>query len=86
LARWLDRAADGVVGAGLLGAGVRAGYLLIWLFSLKLGWFPVQGYQRLADGFWGWLHRLLLPAFTLSIIFIALIARVTRTSVLEVTG
>jgi peptide/nickel transport system permease protein len=60
------------------------GYLLIYVFSLKLGWFPVQGYQRLGDGLWGFLHRLLLPAMTLAIVFIALLARMTRTSVLEV--
>ena len=81
---WLDR---GVMGLSVAGFSVPVfviGYLLIYVFSLKLGWFPVQGYQRLADGFWGFLHRLLLPAFALAIVFIALLARMTRTSVLEV--
>jgi peptide/nickel transport system permease protein len=44
----------------------------------------VQGYQRLNQGFGGFIHRLILPAFTLSVIYVALIARMTRTSVLEV--
>jgi peptide/nickel transport system permease protein len=61
-------------------------YLLIWLVSLKLGWLPVQGYRRLDDGVLPWLQHLLLPAITLSVIYIALIARVTRASVLETLG
>jgi peptide/nickel transport system permease protein len=62
------------------------GYGLIYLFAIKLNWFPVQGYQRIGDGFGGFLHRLVLPALTLSVIYIALIARMTRTSVLDVMG
>jgi peptide/nickel transport system permease protein len=81
---WIDR---GVMGLSVAGFSVPVfviGYLLIWVFSLKLGWFPVQGYQRLADGFWGFLHRLILPASALAVVFVALLARMTRTSVLEV--
>jgi peptide/nickel transport system permease protein len=44
----------------------------------------VQGYQRLSEGFGGYIHRLILPSLTLSVIYIALIARMTRTSVIEV--
>jgi peptide/nickel transport system permease protein len=61
-------------------------YILIWFVSLKLGWLPVQGYHRLADGFWPYLRHLLLPSITLSIVYVALIARVTRASVLESLG
>jgi len=61
-------------------------YLLIWLVSLKLGWLPVQGYSRISEGFWPFLEHLILPAITLSVIYIALIARVTRASVLEALG
>jgi peptide/nickel transport system permease protein len=61
-------------------------YLLIWLVSLKLGWLPVQGYKRFGDGMLPWLQHLLLPSITLSVIYIALIARVTRASVLETLG
>ncbi len=81
---WLDRAVMGLSVAGFSVPVFVIGYLLIWLFSLKLGWFPVQGYQRLADGFWGFLHRLVLPASALAVVFVALLARMTRTSVLEV--
>ena len=83
---WLDR---GLMGFSVLGFSIPVfvlAYLLIWGVSLKLGWLPVQGYKRLADGFGPWLYHLTLPAITLSVIYIALIARVTRASVLETLG
>lgn len=61
-------------------------YALIWLLSLQLNWLPVQGYKSLADGVGAWLYQLILPAITLSLGYIALIARMTRTSVLETLG
>lgn len=76
-----------VMGFSVLGFSVPVfvvGYLLIYVFAIQLNWFPVQGYQRLNQGFGGFIHRLILPAFTLSVIYVALIARMTRTSVLEV--
>ena len=81
---WIDR---GVMAFSVIGFSVPVfviGYLLIYFFSLKLGWFPVQGYQRLSEGLGGFLYRLVLPSFTLAIVYIALLARMTRTSVLEV--
>ena len=83
---WLDRA---LMGFSVLGFSVPVfvlAYLLIWLVSLKLGWLPVQGYVRIADGFVPFLKHLILPAITLSVIYIALIARVTRAAVLEALG
>jgi peptide/nickel transport system permease protein len=62
------------------------GYLLIFFFSIGLGWFPVQGYKPLAAGFWPFYQRLVLPTLALSTIYVALIARITRTSILEVMG
>jgi peptide/nickel transport system permease protein len=91
LAAWrfggvLDRS---LMGFSVLGFSVPVfvlAYLLIWLFSLKLGWLPVQGYKRLSEGVGPWLYQLVLPAITLSVIYIALIARVTRASVLDTLG
>ena len=60
------------------------GYVLIFIFSMKLGWLPVQGYAPLSQGFWPWLERLILPSLALGITYMALIARITRASMLEV--
>ena len=83
---WLDRA---LMGFSVLGFSVPVfvlAYMLIWLLSLKLGLLPVQGYQRIADGVGPWLYHLALPSVTLSVLYIALIARVTRASVMEALG
>lgn len=81
---WIDRF---VMGFSVLGFSIPVfvvGYILIYIFAVTLDWLPVQGYQRIGDGVGGWLLRLVLPAMTLSVVFIAFIARMTRTSVLEV--
>ena len=81
---WIDRF---VMGFSVMGFSVPVfvmGYLLIYIFAIELKLFPVQGYKSIADGFAPWLHRLLLPGVTLSVIYIALIARITRASMLEV--
>ncbi|REC94412.1 ABC transporter permease [Kushneria indalinina] len=63
------------------------GYLLIKLLAIDLGWLPVQGFRRLSeDGLWAFLEHALLPAMMLSTIYIALIARMTRASMLDVLG
>lgn len=83
---WLDRS---LMGFSVLGFSVPVfvlAYLLIWLLSVELGWFPVQGFKRLSEGFGVFLHHLILPSLTLSVIYIALIARVTRASVLDALG
>ena len=75
-----------LMGFSVLGFSIPVfvlGYLLVYFFALKLDWFPVQGYRPLREGLWPWLHQLLLPAITLSIVYVALIARVTRASVAE---
>ena len=81
---WIDRF---VMGFSVLGFSIPVfvvGYILIYVFAVTLDWLPVQGYQRISEGIGGWLLRLILPAMTLSVVFIAFIARMTRTSVLEV--
>jgi peptide/nickel transport system permease protein len=80
---WLDR---GLIGFSVLGFSIPVfvlGYILIWLVSLKLNLLPVQGYRRIGEGFGPFISHLILPAVTLSVVFIALIARVTRAAVSE---
>ena len=60
------------------------GYLLIYGFAIELRWLPVQGYTRLADGFGAWLAHLVLPCANLALVYMALLTRMTRATVLEV--
>ena len=59
-------------------------YVLIYIFAIGLDWLPVQGYAPIRDGFWPWLRQLILPSFALGTIYIALIARITRATMLDV--
>ncbi len=80
---WLDRA---LMGFSVLGFSIPVfviGYLFAYFFALRIDWFPVQGYKPLSAGIGEWIRHLLLPALTLSIVYVALIARVTRASVAE---
>lgn len=60
------------------------GYLLVYAFAIQLPWFPVQGYTRVADGPGQWLRGLVLPCVNLALVYIALVTRMTRATVLEV--
>jgi peptide/nickel transport system permease protein len=60
------------------------GYVLIYVFAIRLKLLPIQGYRPLVEGFWPFLRHLILPSFALGLSFMALIARITRASVLEV--
>jgi peptide/nickel transport system permease protein len=83
---WLDR---GVMAFSVAGFSIPVfvlGYLLIYIFAVELKVFPVQGYRSITAGFWPFLQRLILPSLTLSVIYIALIARITRASVIDVLG
>ena len=62
------------------------GYILIQIFAIDLKWVPVQGYKSPSDGFGAFFSRAILPSLTLATIYIALIARMTRASMLEVLG
>ncbi|MFN5420431.1 MAG: ABC transporter permease [Burkholderiales bacterium] len=84
---WLDRLLSGFSVAGFSVPVFVIGYLLIYLFAIRLEWLPVQGYKSLsgpsAAGPWAWMRQLILPWMTLAMIYVALIARVTRASVSE---
>jgi peptide/nickel transport system permease protein len=62
------------------------GYFLIYGFSLGLRWFPVQGYRSPFDNLGLFFSHITLPTLALSAIYIALLARITRASVLEILG
>ncbi|WP_417768014.1 ABC transporter permease [Stappia sp.] len=79
---------DNVIMAGaVLGFSVPVfvlGYLLAWILAQKLQLLPVQGYRPIAEGVWPWLRHMILPVLSVSGVYIALIARITRTTMLEV--
>jgi len=60
------------------------GYVLAYVFALQFEWLPVQGYTPFKSGLWPWLRNLILPSLALGSVYIALIARITRASMLEV--
>jgi len=83
--RWVDRL---VMLFAVLAFSVpvfMVGYLLVWVFAIQLPWLPVQGYVHLGEGGVGpWLRSLALPCANLALVYIALITRMTRATVLEV--
>jgi len=81
---WLDRVIMIVSVSGFSMPVFWLGFLLVWVFAIQAGVLPVQGYQPLEAGPWQFLRHLVLPAVTLSLVYMALIARMTRASVLGV--
>jgi len=80
----LDRTLSAISVLGFSLPTFVIGYALAYIFALKLGWFPVQGYTPLSEGIWPFLRNLILPALTLSGAYIALLARATRSAMLDV--
>ena len=83
---WVDRF---VMGLSVLGFSVPVfviGYILIEVFAIDLRWLPVQGFKSISAGFGPFFERIILPTCTLSFIYIALIARMTRAAMLDVLG
>ena len=81
---WVDRA---VMAFSVLGFSVPVfvfAYGLILTFSVEFDLLPVQGYRSLSDGVWEWLRHLILPSIALGTVYVALIARMTRASMLDV--
>lgn len=81
---WIDRL---VMGFSVLGFAVPVfliGYFLIYIFAVELHWLPVQGYRPLAEGIVETARSIVLPAFALGMVYMALIARITRATMVEV--
>ncbi|HWP47233.1 MAG TPA: ABC transporter permease [Candidatus Limnocylindrales bacterium] len=81
---WIDR---GTMVFSVLGFSLPVfwlGFLLMYFFSIQLSILPVQGYARLSEGFIPFIKHLILPSLALGMIYTALLARMTRASMLEV--
>lgn len=91
LAAWRrGKTIDKAVAAGsVMGFSVPVfitAYILIFIFSMVLGWLPVQGYKPLSDGVWPHVKHLILPIASLGTIYIALVTRFARTSIIDTLG
>jgi peptide/nickel transport system permease protein len=77
---WIDKAISYLSLAGISAPVFWVGLILIWVLSLQLRWLPPAGYEQ------GNLRYLILPALTLGLRSIALIARITRVSIVELAS
>jgi len=89
LAAWkagslLDRAVMGLAVTGFSVPVFVVGYILVYYVSLKWRLLPVQGYSPIREGILPWAESLVLPSVALGITYMALIARITRASMLDV--
>ena len=81
---WIDRV---VMAISVLGFSVPVfvlAYGLVLLFAVGLEWLPVQGYSSITKGLWPFVQHMILPSVALGITYMALIARITRASMLDV--
>jgi peptide/nickel transport system permease protein len=81
---WLDRV---VMVFAVLGFSVPVfvlAYVLIYIFAVRNDWLPVQGFVALDHGLWPFLSHLVMPTLALAVVYAALIARITRASMLDV--
>jgi peptide/nickel transport system permease protein len=81
---WVDQAAMTLALIGVSLPNFWLGLVLILLFSVHLGWLPTGGYVEMTTSFRGWLATATLPAISLAMLQIGLLARITRSAMLEV--
>jgi len=81
---WLDRAVMVFAVGGFSIPIFWLGFLFIYVFSIRLDLLPVQGYVSFREGLLPFVKHLILPTVALGMAYMALLARITRASVLEV--
>ena len=80
----VDQSLMGLALVGLSIPNFLLGLLMVLVFGVWLGWLPVAGYVPLDSGLWPNVRSLLMPSFALGLVQSALIARITRSSMLDV--
>jgi peptide/nickel transport system permease protein len=81
---WVDQAAMMFAMIGISLPNFYLGLLMIILFAVDLGWLPSGGYVSLWDNPLGWLAGMTMPAVSLALLLAGLLARITRSTMLEV--
>ena len=81
---WIDRSVMAVAVLGFSLPSFVLAYVLILVFSVEFDLLPVQGYVSIRDGFIPFIQHLILPSIALGLIYGALVARITRASMLDV--
>jgi peptide/nickel transport system permease protein len=81
---WVDQSAMSLALLGLSVPDFWFGLVLIYTFAVALGWFPTGGFVPPTEDFWAWVRCMTLPALTLAITQLGVVARMTRSSMLEV--
>ena len=81
---WLDQAAMVTALIGLSIPDFWFGIVMIILFGVYLGWLPTGGFVPITEDFLGWAQSMALPAMTLAFTQMGVIARMTRSSMLDV--
>ncbi|MCY0150384.1 ABC transporter permease [Hoeflea sp. G2-23] len=81
---WLDQGAMVTALIGLSVPDFWFGIVMIILFGVFLGWLPTGGYVPITEDFFGWVRSMTLPALTLAFTQMGVIARMTRSSMLDV--
>ncbi len=85
---WADRAITFAVLVGISVPSFFLGMMMVLFFAVHLRWFPVSGMNELSylggGGFWDVAHHLVLPSVALALVALGVIARLTRSAMLEV--
>jgi peptide/nickel transport system permease protein len=81
---WVDRLVMIIAVFGFSVPVFVVSYILAYFFALELDLLPVQGYTPISSGIWPWFRNLILPSVALGFVYIALIARITRATMLEI--
>jgi len=81
---WVDQAVMVLAVFGFSTPVFVVGYLLAYVFALQFNWLPVQGFNSLSTGIVPFLRNMALPTLALGLVFIALLARITRATMLDV--
>jgi len=81
---WVDQAAMMLSMLGISVPNFFLGLMMIILFSVQLGWLPTGGYVAFTQNPWEWFRTSTMPAISLALLQMGLLARITRSTMLEV--